>query len=86
MRSTDDPSMVDAETLLDSVQSGGEIGQLAKAEIMRRLKVCKRATECPSSPDGGHQVDTSMESGPNNCFLCEQPTPRRSTPSKDRNP
>lgn len=29
--------------------------------------------ECPSSPDGQHQVDTSMESGPNNCFHCEAP-------------
>lgn len=29
--------------------------------------------ECPSSPDGKHQVDTSMESGPNNCFHCEAP-------------
>jgi hypothetical protein len=29
--------------------------------------------ECPSSPDGRHQVDTSMESGPNNCFHCERP-------------
>lgn len=32
-----------------------------------------RATECLSSPDGRHQVDTSMESGPNNCFYCEAP-------------
>ena len=30
--------------------------------------------ECPVSPleSGKHQVDTSMESGPNNCFFCEQ--------------
>lgn len=31
----------------------------------------KRGTECPSSHDGFHHVDTSMESGPNNCFHCE---------------
>jgi hypothetical protein len=31
---------------------------------------------CPSSPNGQHQVDTSMESGPNNCFHCEAPMPR----------
>lgn len=31
----------------------------------------KRGTECPSSHDGLHHVDTSMESGPNNCFHCE---------------
>jgi hypothetical protein len=29
--------------------------------------------ECALSPFGCHQVDTSMESGPNNCFYCEQP-------------
>ena len=35
--------------------------------------------ECPSSPlpSGKHQVDTSMESGPNNCFFCEKPMPSR---------
>ncbi len=30
---------------------------------------------CEQSPDGSHQVDTSMESGPNNCFYCEKPMP-----------
>ena len=28
---------------------------------------------CPLSFDGCHHVDTSMESGPNNCFHCERP-------------
>lgn len=28
--------------------------------------------ECPASHDGRHHVDTSMESGPNNCFHCER--------------
>lgn len=28
--------------------------------------------ECPLSPTSRHQVDTSMESGPNNCFYCER--------------
>ena len=32
-----------------------------------------RGTECPSSHDGHHHVDTSMESGPYNCFHCERP-------------
>lgn len=32
----------------------------------------RRGTECPSSHDGFHHVDTSMESGPNNCFHCER--------------
>lgn len=31
------------------------------------------AQECSASPSGYHQVDTSMESGPNNCFHCEKP-------------
>lgn len=37
----------------------------------------KAAEECPASPlpSGSHQVDTSMESGPNNCFFCEKPMP-----------
>jgi len=35
-----------------------------------------RAVGCPLSPNGSHQVDTSMESGPDNCFYCEQPMPR----------
>lgn len=37
--------------------------------------------ECPSSPDGRHQVDTSMESGPNNCFHCERPMPKQGAAS-----
>lgn len=40
------------------------------AEIVAPLP---RGTECPSSHDGFHHVDTSMESGPNNCFHCERP-------------
>ncbi len=35
----------------------------------------KCGTECPYSHDGFHHVDTSMESGPNNCFHCERPMP-----------
>jgi hypothetical protein len=36
-----------------------------------------RAPECAVSPlpTGKHQVDTSMESGPHNCFFCERPMP-----------
>lgn len=33
----------------------------------------KRGTDCANSPTGFHIVDTSMESGPNNCFHCERP-------------
>lgn len=31
--------------------------------------------ECPSSPTGRHIVDTTMESGPSNCFHCERSMP-----------
>lgn len=31
----------------------------------------KRGNDCADSPDGRHHPDTSMESGPNNCFYCE---------------
>jgi len=32
-----------------------------------------RGTECPNAPNGRCQVDTSMETGPSNCFHCERP-------------
>ena len=32
-----------------------------------------RGDECPNYPGHSCQVDTSMESGPNNCFHCERP-------------
>lgn len=35
------------------------------------VPVPKCGTECAHSHDGRHHVDTSMESGPNNCFHCE---------------
>jgi hypothetical protein len=33
------------------------------------------AEQCPSHPGHRCQVDTSMESGPSNCFHCERPMP-----------
>ena len=35
----------------------------------------KLPTECPQSPSGRHEVDTSMGSGPSNCFYCESKMP-----------
>lgn len=32
-----------------------------------------KPASCPSSPTGRCIVDSSMESGPNNCFHCERP-------------
>ena len=34
-----------------------------------------RGDECHASHDVRCHVDTSMESGPNNCFHCERPMP-----------
>lgn len=42
-------------------------------ELRKVADGADETAECPHSPTGQHQVDTSMESGPNNCFLCEQP-------------
>ena len=42
-----------------------KIGQRADKRAERKV------TECLNSPNGRHQVDTSMESGPNNCFYCD---------------
>lgn len=47
-----------------------------RAEAHHRCDEVAPPRECPSSPDGKHQVDTSMESGPNNCFHCEAPMGR----------
>ena len=41
-------------------------------EGLEIVKKPERGTECDLSPTGFHQVDTSMESGPNNCFHCER--------------
>lgn len=43
----------------------------ARALIDEMLAELTRGTECPLSPNGRHQVDTSYESGPYNCFHCE---------------
>jgi len=40
---------------------------------LRIVPAPTRATDCALSHDGRHHVDTSMESGPNNCFHCERP-------------
>ena len=43
--------------------------------LMQIVPAPKRGTECHTSPTGNHIVDTSMESGPHNCFHCERPMP-----------
>lgn len=51
----------------------------AAAMVPKIPRVLVQGAECPHSPDGRHQVDTSMESGPNNCFHCDKsmaPPPR----------
>jgi hypothetical protein len=49
----------------------GAIAVVKALEEGGLVKFITRGTECPSSPTGFHIVDTSMESGPNNCFHCE---------------
>ena len=39
------------------------------------VKTFERGTQCPTSPTGNCIIDTSMESGPRNCFHCERPIP-----------
>lgn len=55
----------DFEKALDAIISPDEVSTVVVA-----IK-----HPCPSSPDGKHQVDCTMESGPNNCFHCEKPMP-----------
>ena len=72
-----------AENLADSIrlaidaQGGPEDEDEAQfyAAVTRYLDgpAALAPRECALSPDGKHQVDTSMESGPNNCFHCEKP-------------
>ncbi len=58
------------------------IGDPTFKGTLQALHVHERAPseqrECALSPlsSGHHQVDTSMETGPNNCFFCEKPMPR----------
>jgi hypothetical protein len=46
--------------------------QWLEDEGLMFVKKPERGTECPNSPNGRCHVDTSMESGPNNCFHCER--------------
>lgn len=60
-------------------QAANDIAEfMARAPIGVRYDVSAKsyvfedpAPQCPSSPTGRHIIDTSMESGPNNCFHCE---------------
>ncbi len=72
-----------AEAIDDSLDMDwtGRIGAKAVLAMLEREGMAivdipppfNRGDECPSSEDGFHHVDTSMESGPNNCFHCEMP-------------
>ncbi len=46
-------------------------------KVWRTISYQRVGTECPHSPTGFHIVDTSIESGPNNCFHCEAPMGER---------
>lgn len=55
----------------NSFQAAHHVMQWLTDAGLQIVPASKRGTECPSSHDGFHHVDTSMESGPNNCFHCE---------------
>ncbi len=51
---------------------GGDLEGLLSG-VVESAHLSMREAVCASSPTGQHIVDTSMESGPNNCFHCERP-------------
>jgi hypothetical protein len=57
----------------DAFQAAHHVMQWLEDAGLEIVAKAKRGTDCPSSHDGYHHVDTSMESGPNNCFHCERP-------------
>ena len=82
MNITDTNAVIDliADAISDSLgpdwtafDAAHHVMQWLADEDLEIVSKPKRATECPSSHDGRHHVDTSMESGPNNCFHCERP-------------
>lgn len=71
---------VEAALATASNTSAASACTMAAARLIRAAELLEEqnappagspAAECPRAPDGRHQVDTSMESGPRNCFHCE---------------
>ena len=56
----------------NSFQAAHHVMQWLTDAGLQIVAAPKRGTDCPCSHDGFHHVDTSMESGPNNCFHCER--------------
>lgn len=69
-----------ADRVIAALQGAGlSIARAALTNVSLRAETTDAPLierECPHAPDGRHQVDTSMESGPDNCFFCEKPMPR----------
>ena len=55
----------------DEDAARGSLNSLRIAAHCAALFLPQMARDCPSSPNGRHQIDTSMESGPSKCFYCE---------------
>lgn len=53
-------------------RSRGEVKCTCGFDAALLLPAIPEAEQCPSRPGHRCQVDTSMESGPNNCFHCER--------------
>ena len=46
------------------------VKRLERSSVTVTVAPINGETACHLAPDGRHQVDTSMEEGPNNCFHC----------------
>lgn len=82
MNITDTNAVIDliADAITDSLgpdwtafDAAHHVMQWLADEGLEIVKKPVRGTDFTQSPTGFHQVDTSMESGPNNCFHCERP-------------
>ena len=49
---------------------GGDLESLLSG-VVESAHLSMREAVCAASPNGQHQIDTTMESGPSNCFYCE---------------
>lgn len=68
-----DPLTWALRSALAFAASRSAISSEQEQAILARWKRAEPGNECHHSPTGFHIVDTSMETGPNNCFHCEAP-------------
>lgn len=69
-----------ADAVISTIHNGMHAGGVSNRPLNATALATPSSSpvaECPLSPNGRHQVDTSMESGPNNCFYCEASMEKR---------